>query len=232
VNETVVTFLEACVKAKRNMIVSGGTSSGKTTVLNLLTEFIPDDERIVTAEVTAELRLHHPHVIGLEARPADGDGKGEVTIADLITNAQRMRPDRIISGEVQGGEAWDMLKVMTNGYDGSMFSIHATNTQDVIERLEIMSTQATNLPLLQIRAKIAQAIDVITQQNLLHPSGRRIVSITEVVGLKNNVVETQDIFRYEQTGNVDGRAVGEFHLTGYVPSFADRLDLPDGFFKA
>ena len=230
-DERVFAFLQACVRAKRNIVVSGGTASGKTTILNLLSELIPDDERIVTAEVMAELMLRHPHVVGMETRPADGDGKGEVTITELIVNAQRMRPNRIISGEVQGGEAWDMLKVMTMGYDGSMFTIHATNTQDAIERLEMMCTQASNLPLLQIRATIAQGIDIITQQNLLDPAGRRIVTIAEVLGLRNNVIETQDIFRFVPTGVADGKVVGEFRLTGYVPTFADQLRLGEGYFE-
>lgn len=232
VNEKLVEFLRACVRARLNMVIAGGTNAGKTTIMNALSEFIPADERIVTAEVTAELFLRHGHVVAMETRPPDGDGLGEITITDLIVNAQRMRPDRIISGEVRGGEAWDMLQAMTLGYDGSMFTIHANNVRDVLERLETMSTATTSLPLLQIRAKIAQGVNLIVQQLLLQGGGRKIVTVTEVIGMKNNVIELQDIGRFEPTGKADGRIIGEFRLTGETPTFADRLELPDGFFEA
>lgn len=230
VDQRQVDFLRACVQARLGMVIGGGTASGKTTVMNALSEFIPDDERVVTAEVTAELQLRNVHVVSMEARPPDVDGRGAVTMADLVLNAQRMRPDRIITGEVQGSEAWDMLKVMTLGYDGSMFTIHADSTHDALERLEMMCTVATNLPLLQIRARLAKAIDVITMQLLLKDGRRKLVTISEVVGLQNNVIETQDIFRFEQMGEQDGRIQGEFRLTGYRPTFASRLDLPEDFF--
>lgn len=230
VTERVAKFLKACVQARLNMLVSGGTSSGKTTILNALSEFIPDNERIITAEVAAELQLRHPHVVVLETRPPSIEGKGEITMADLITNAQRMRPDRIISGEVRGGETWDMLQAMTLGYDGSMFTIHATSSQDALERIEMMSTAATNLPLLQIRSKIASGIDIIVQQNRLPEGNRKIISITEVIGMKNNVIETRNIFEYVQTGTENGRSVGETRLLA-KPAFADRLDLPNDFWN-
>lgn len=223
-------FLKACIIAKQNMIISGGTSSGKTTIINALSEFIPDTERIITAEVTAELRLRHGHVVVLETRPPNPNGKGEITMADLITNAQRMRPNRIISGEVRGAEAWDMLQAMTLGYDGSMFTIHATTPQDALERIEMMSTSATNLPLLQIRSKIATGVNIITQQNQLHDGSRKITYITEIIGMKNNVIETRDIFEFVQTGSKDGRIVGEFRLLA-KPTFANRLDLPNDFWN-
>ncbi len=230
VDQRQVDFLRACVQARLGMVIGGGTSSGKTTVMNALTEFIPDTERVVTAEVSAELQLRNAHVVAMESRPPDADGRGAVTMTDLILNAQRMRPDRIITGEVQGSEAWDMLKVMTLGYDGSMFTIHADSPHDVLERLEMMCTVATNLPLLQIRARLAKAIDVITMQLQLKDGRRKLVSICEVVALKNNVIELQDIFRFEQSGEQDGRILGEFRPTGYRPTFAHKLDLPAAFF--
>jgi pilus assembly protein CpaF len=232
VNQKVVDFLRACVRARLNMVMAGGTNAGKTTIMNALSEFIPEDERIVTAETTAELALRHGHVIVLETCPPDRDGKGEITMADLIVNAQRMRADRIISGEVRGGEAWDMLQAMTLGYDGSMFTIHANNARDVLERLETMSTAATNLPLLQIRAKIAQAVELIIQQLRLHDGTRKIVTVTEIVDFKDGQIELRDIFRYETSGEKDGHIIGKALLTGEIPTFADRLDLPDGFFDS
>lgn len=230
VNQKLVDFLRASVQARVNMIVAGGTNSGKTTILNALSEFIPANERIVTAETTAELQLRHGHVIVLETRPPDSEGKGEITMTDLIVNAPRMRADRIISGEVRGGEAWDMLQVMASGFDGSMFTIHANNARDVLERLETMSTAATSLPLLQIRAKIAQGVQLIVQQQRMREGSRKIVAVTEVIGLKNNVIELQDIFRYEPSAEAEGRITGALRPTGEVPSFAQRLDLPADFF--
>lgn len=230
VSERVIQFLRACIRAKQNMVISGGTSSGKTTIFNALSEFIPDNERIVTAEVAAELQLRHNHIVVLETRPPNPDGKGEITMSDLITNAQRMRPDRIISGEVRGSEAWDMLQAMTLGYDGSMFTIHATSPQDALERIEMMSTAASNLPLLQIRSKIATGINIITQQDRLSDGSRKVTHITEVIGMKNNLIETRDIFEYVQTGTQDGKYLGETRLLA-KPSFADRLGLPSDFWN-
>ncbi|MCA9913766.1 MAG: CpaF family protein [Anaerolineae bacterium] len=230
VSPEIVTFLQAVVRGRCNLVMAGGTGSGKTTIINALSEFIPHDERVVTVEQLASLQLRHPHVIGLETRPADADCRGEVTLHDLVVNAQKMRPDRIISSDVRGVEAWQLLHVMSEGYDGSMFTIHATSVSDVLERLEMLSTAATNLPLLQIRTRIAQGIDVIAQQLRLRDGSRKIVAISEVVGLKNNVIETQDIFRFEVTGEKDGRIQGQFRKTGYVPSFANLLDLPQEFY--
>lgn len=231
VSEDIVKFLRACVEARRNIIVAGGTSSGKTTIFNAVSELIPPNERIVTAEKTVQLRIRHDHVVALETRQPDIDGKGEITMQDLIQNAQGMRPDRILTSDVSGSEAWDMLDVMTNGYDGSMFTMHATSVHDVLDRLEMMCTMATSLPLVPIRARIAQAIDLIVLQ-MRGPDGtRKVVNIAEVVGLKNNVIETQDIFRFEATGERDGRITGEFKCTGYKPTFAEHLDLPGDFFE-
>jgi len=226
----VVDFLRACVEAQLNLIVSGGTSSGKTTIFNTISEFIPEQERVVTVETTAELQLRHKHVVVLETRPPDPDGEGEITIADLIVNSTRMRPDRIIAGEVRGGEVWDMLQVMTSGYDGSMFTIHAIDVSDALDRIELWSTAATSLPLLQIRGKIAQGISLIVHQNRLPDGTRRITEISEVVGLKNNNIETRTIMTYVPTGQEDGRTVGEFRFTGYIPTFANRLNLNEAFF--
>lgn len=229
-SEKVVEFLRACVEVHLNLIVSGGTSSGKTTIFNTISEFIPDDERIVSVETRAELNLRHKHLVALETRPANPEGEGEISIGRLISNATRMRPDRIIAGEVRGGEVWDILQVMTSGYDGSMFTIHANDVSDALDRIELWSTAATSLPLLQIRGKIAQGIHVIVQQNRLPDGTRRITDISEVVGLKNSNIETRSIMTYVPTGQENGRTVGEFRFTGYIPTFAKRLTLRENFF--
>ncbi len=229
--EKIVEFLRACVASRMNLVVSGNTSSGKTTVFNLLSEFIPEDERIITAETTAELQLRHKHVIVLETRPPDADGRGEITISDLIVSATRMRPDRIITGEVRGGEVWDMLQVMTSGYEGSMFTVHAVDIADTIDRIELWCTATTGLPLLQIRGKIAQGIDLIVQQTRLQNGARKITEISEVVGLKNNLIETRPIMQYVYADELDGKLNGRSQFTGYVPTFAKRLNLPENFFS-
>lgn len=232
VSPKLLDFLRACVGARLNMVISGGTSAGKTTILNAMAAFFAPDERVITAETTAELQLDHKHLIALEAQPADRNGLGAITMTDLVRNARRMRAERIITGEVEtGSEAWEMLQAMSLGYEGSMFSIHANDTQDVIDRLELMLTASTGLPLLQIRARIAQGIHIIAQQLRMSDGKRRIVSVAAVTGLTNNVIETQDIFRFVVTGEDDnGRFTGEFRATGYVPAFADKLDLPENFF--
>ena len=221
-------FLKACVRSKRNMVISGTGGSGKMTVLNALSEYIPIDERIVTVETSAELQLQHSHVVVLETRPPDHDGKGQIDISDLIMNARYMRPNRIITGWVRGAEAWDMLQTMTLGYNGSMFILLGATPQDSIEELELLSTGKTNLPLLQIRLKIASAVDIITQQVFVNKR-RYLTHITEVVGMRNNVIETRNIFEYIHTGvDADGTPLGELKLVG-KPTFAHLLDLPSDF---
>ena len=231
VDAKTVELLQAIVQAKLNFVVAGGTASGKTTILNALTEFIPHDQRIIAIEGLGELKARHPHVIKLESRGADNEGRGEVTPTDLIINATMMRADRLLMAEVRGREVWDMLQVMSSGHDGSAFGMHATSIQDVLERIEMMATAATNLPLLQIRAKMAQSVQVIIQQMRLADGKRKIVTIAEVLGFKNNLIELQDIVRFESTGIKDGQVLGDFQFTGNVPSFASRLNLSEEFFK-
>ena len=191
-------FLEACVKGRLNIVVSGGTGSGKTTLLNVLSAYIPHDERIVTIEDAAEIQLQQKHVLTLEARPANLEGKGQISIRDLVRNALRMRPDRIIVGEVRGGEALDMLQAMNTGHDGSMTTGHANSTRDMLARLETMVLMAgMNLPIPAIRQQVASAIDIIVQQTRLRDGNRKITSISEVLGMEGDVIVTQDIFVYD-----------------------------------
>jgi pilus assembly protein CpaF len=224
-------LLKAIMASKLNVVVGGGTQSGKTTILNALSELIPADERIVTVENFLELKLRHPHVVRLETRHANAAGQGEVTMTDLIIQASMMRADRLMMAQAQGKEIWDILRAMSGGFDGTTFGIHATSVLDVLERIEMMATVATNLPLLQIRAKMAQSIQVIIQQMRLADGKRKIVTIAEVVGFKNNVIELQDIVRFESTGIKDGQVLGDFQFTGNVPGFASRLKLGDDFFQ-
>ncbi len=214
-------FLEACVKGRLNIVVSGGTGSGKTTLLNVLSAYIPYDERIVTIEDAAEIQLQQKHVLTLEARPANLEGTGQVTIRDLVRNALRMRPDRIIIGEVRGGEALDMLQAMNTGHDGSLTTGHANTTRDMLARLETMVLMAgMNLPLNAIRQQISSAIDIIVQQSRMRDGSRKIISISEVVGMEGDVIVTQDIFTYDYG---DGRTPGRFRSTGIKPKCADKL---------
>ena len=210
-------FLEACVKGKLNIIVSGGTGSGKTTLLNVLSSYIPSDERIVTIEDSAEVQLHQDHVVTLESRPANIEGKGAITIRDLVVNALRMRPDRIIVGEVRSKETLDMLQAMNTGHDGSLTTTHANSPRDAVSRLETMVMMGgVELPSKAIRDQIASAIDLIVQQSRLRDGTRKVVSVTEVTGMEGNVVQMQDIFKYEHTGEtgVDGKFIGDFVATG------------------
>ncbi|SHM42636.1 pilus assembly protein CpaF [Caldanaerovirga acetigignens] len=219
-------FLEACVKARLNILVSGGTSSGKTTTLNVLSSFIPPTERIVTIEDAAELRLQQPHVITLESRPPNIEGRGEITIRDLVRNALRMRPDRIIVGEVRGGEALDMLQAMNTGHDGSLATGHANSPRDMLSRLETMVLMAgVDLPVRAIREQIASAIDLIIHQSRLKDGSRRITSIVEVQGMEGDVIVLQDLFTFRQTGvGEDGKVKGVFEATGVLPKFMDRFE--------
>jgi pilus assembly protein CpaF len=219
-------FLEACVKARLNIFVSGGTGSGKTTMLNILSSFIPDDERIVTIEDAAELQLRQEHVITLESRPPNIEGKGAIPIRELVRNALRMRPDRIVVGECRGAEALDMLQAMNTGHDGSMSTGHANTPRDMLSRLETMVLMAgMDLPLRAIREQIASAVDLIVHQNRLKDGTRKIVNITEVQGMEGDVIVMQDIFVFEQTGVVEGKIQGRLKPTGIRPKFVEKFEV-------
>ena len=218
-------FMKACVMMRKNIIVAGGTGSGKTTLLNLLSGFIPSDERIVTVEDAAELKLVQPHVVRLEARPPNIEGRGAVTIRDLVKNCLRMRPDRIIVGECRGGEALDMLQAMNTGHDGSLTTVHANSPRDVISRLETMVLMSgMELPSRAIREQIASAVDIIIHESRLSDGSRKVVAISEVTGLEGQNVVMQDIFTFRQSGvDEHGRVQGSFHPTGAVPTFFEHL---------
>jgi pilus assembly protein CpaF len=219
-------FLEACVKARLNVFVSGGTGSGKTTMLNILSSFIPDDERIVTIEDAAELQLRQEHVVTLESRPANIEGKGAIPIRELVRNALRMRPDRIVVGECRSGEALDMLQAMNTGHDGSMSTGHANSPRDMLSRLETMVLMAgMDLPLRAIREQIASAVDLIVHQNRLKDGSRKITNITEVQGMEGDVIVMQDIFVFEQTGVIEGKIQGKLKPTGIRPKFVEKFEV-------
>jgi pilus assembly protein CpaF len=220
-----VEFLRACVISGLNILILGGTGSGKTTLLNNLSSFIPDDERIVTIEDAAELLLRQPHVVRLETRPPNIEGKGRITIRDLLINALRMRPDRIVVGECRGAETLDMLQAMNTGHEGSMTTLHANNTRDAVQRVETMVMMAGfELPSRAIRQQFASAINVIVQAARLTGGPRKITAITEVQGMEGDVVTMQDIFRFEQDGvGQNGKAYGRMAATGVRPGFLDRL---------
>lgn len=224
--EEMAIFLEACVKARLNIFVSGGTGSGKTTTLNVLSNFIPDDERIVTIEDAAELQLGQEHIVSLESRPPNIEGKGAITIRDLVRNSLRMRPDRVVIGEVRGAEALDMLQAMNTGHDGSLATGHSNSARDMIARLETMVLLAgVELPVKAIREQISGAIDLIIQQSRLKDGTRKIVSITEVQGMEGDVIVLQDIFTFKQDGvSTEGKIVGRLVPTGVRPKFYDRLE--------
>jgi pilus assembly protein CpaF len=222
-------FLQACVLARKNILVSGGTGSGKTTFLNILSEFIPDGERIITIEDSAELKLHHRHWIRLESRPPNIEGKGAIGINDLFRNTLRMRPDRIIAGECRGKEVLDMLQAMNTGHDGSMTTIHANSTHDVIIRLDSMILMSgVELPLRAIREMISSAIDLVVHTARLSDGSRKVLQITEVAGMKDETaIDLKDIFDFKQHGVESGQEMekvkGEFVATGYVPSFYQEI---------
>src|SRR4249919_2451655 len=229
-------FLKACVEARLNIFVSGGTGSGKTTMLNILSSFIPSDERIVTIEDAAELQLRQEHVITLESRPPNIEGRGAIPIRELVRNSLRMRPDRIIVGECRSGEALDMLQAMNTGHDGSMSTGHANTPRDMLSRLETMVLMAgVDLPLRAIREQVASAVDLIVQQSRLKDGTRKIVNITEVQGMEGDVIVMQDVFVFEQTGIIEGKIQGRLKATGIRPKFAEKFEqqgisLPPGLF--
>ncbi len=224
-SESAFGFLKACVAARANIVVSGGTGSGKTTLLNVLSGYLPDDERIVTIEDAAELQLRQRHVARLESRPAGPDGK-EITIRDLVISSLRMRPDRLIVGEVRGPEALDMLQAMNTGHDGSMTSLHANRPRDVLARIETLVLMAGyDLPVRAIRTQITSAINVIVHLERMRDGTRKVVQISEVTGMEEDVVTMQDVFRFIRTGvDAEGRVVGRFSPSGIRPRVFDRLD--------
>jgi pilus assembly protein CpaF len=223
----VVKFLAGCVKAKLNIIISGGTGAGKTTLLNVLSGFIPENERIVTIEDSAELQLQQPHVVRLETRPPSIEGTGEITQRDLVRNSLRMRPDRIILGEVRGSEAFDMLQAMNTGHEGSLGTIHANTSRDALTRMESMIlTTGFNLPEQAMRFMLSSALDLIIQVTRLTDGTRKVTSLTEVVGMEGNVVTLQDLFVFEKRGvSPEGKVVGRFHATGIRPKFIEKLEV-------
>ncbi|MEE1362747.1 MAG: CpaF family protein [Selenomonadaceae bacterium] len=218
-------FLKACVKARLNILVSGGTGSGKTTTLNVLSSFIPENERIVTIEDAAEIQLQQEHVVTLESRPPNIEGKGAITIRDLVKNALRMRPDRIIVGEVRAGEALDMLQAMNTGHDGSLTTAHANTPRDALRRMETMVLMAGfELPVRAIREQVASAIDLIIQQSRIKDGSRKITYITEIQGMEGDTITTQDLFKYEhERMDENGKSVGRFVSSGLQPAFLDKF---------
>lgn len=231
-------FLRACVMSRLNVVVSGGTGSGKTTLLNVLSSFIPNDERIVTVENAAELQLRQEHVVTLESRPPNIEGKGEVTIRDLVINTLRMRPDRVVVGECRGGETLDMLQAMNTGHDGSLTTAHANSPRDMLSRLETMCLMAgMDLPVRAIREQIASAVDLIIQQARMRDGSRKITNITEVQGMEGDVIVMSDIFAFEQQGIENGKIIGRLKPTGIRPKFYERIEaagisLPANIFGA
>jgi pilus assembly protein CpaF len=226
-SDPVARFLHACVQGRMNILVSGGTGAGKTTTLNVLSSFLPEDERIITIEDAAELRLQQPHVVRLESRPPNIEGRGEVAIRDLVRNALRMRPDRIVVGEVRGGEALDMLQAMNTGHDGSISTIHANSPRDVLTRLETMTLMSgMELSIRAVREQVSAAIDLIIHQSRLKDGTRRFTHITEVVGMEGEMITTQDIFLFDFKAGIDehGKFLGHLKPTGIRPHFIDKLN--------
>ncbi|NPV68210.1 MAG: CpaF family protein [Anaerolineae bacterium] len=225
VTQQIIDFLRACVIARLNIIVSGGTGSGKTTLLNVLSGFIPNDERIITIENAAELQLRQDHVVTLESRPPNIEGKGEITIRDLVVNSLRMRPDRIIVGECRSGEALDMLQAMNTGHDGSLTTLHSNSPRDTLARLEVMCLMAgMDLPVRAIREQIASAVNLICHEERVRDGSRKIVKITEIQGMEGDVIVMSDIFEFEQTGIEAGKIIGRIRPTGLRPKFIDRIE--------
>ena len=225
VTPEVMAFLQACVSSRLNVIISGGTGSGKTTLLNVLSGFIPNDERIVTIENAAELQLRQEHVVTLESRPPNIEGRGEVTIRDLVINCLRMRPDRIVVGECRGAEALDMLQAMNTGHDGSLTTAHSNSPRDTLARLETMVLMAgMELPVRAIREQIASAVDLIVHEERMRDGSRKVVSVTEVQGMEGDVIVMSDVFSFEQTGIESGKVIGRLRPTGIRPKFMHKLE--------
>ena len=224
VTSGLVSFLQACVEARVNMVISGGTGSGKTTLLNVVSAFIPTNERIVTIEDTAELQLKQKHVLRLEKRPPNVEGRGEVTIRQLVINALRMRPDRIVVGEVRGGEALDMLQAMNTGHDGSLTTVHSNSPRDSLRRIETMVLMAgMELPLRAIREQVASALNLVVHMERLRDGNRKVVQVSEVQGMEGDTLVLQDLFYFDQTGVKNGRVIGELKSTGLKPRFAEKF---------
>ena len=220
-----VQFLKACVEARLNIVISGGTGSGKTTLLNVLSQFIPNDERIITIENAAELQLRQEHVVTLESRPPNIEGRGEVTIRQLVINALRMRPDRIIVGEIRDEAALDMLQAMNTGHDGSMTTAHSNSPRDTLARIETMALMAgMDLPVRAIREQVSSALDLVVHQERFRDGTRKIVNITEVSGMEGDVITLTDLFVFEQTGYSNGKVVGRLKPTGLRPKFIDKIE--------
>jgi pilus assembly protein CpaF len=225
ISEEALEFLKACVEAKLNMVISGGTGSGKTTTLNVLSAFIPNDERIITLESAAELQLQQEHVLTLETRPPNVEGKGEITMRQLVINSLRMRPDRIIVGECRGAEALDMLQAMNTGHDGSMTTAHSNSPRDTLARLETMVLMAgMDLPLRAIREQVASALNLIVHQERMRDGTRKITKITEVQGMEGDVIVMQDVFLFEQQGLEGGKVIGRLKPTGIRPKFMEIIE--------
>ncbi len=224
-SEAMMAFLGVCVCEKKSVVVAGGTGSGKTTLLNVLSNLVPAGERLITIEDAAELRLRHAHLVALEARPPNAEGRGAVTIRDLVRNALRMRPDRIIVGECRGGEALDMLQAMNTGHEGSLTTVHANTPRDALARLEVMALMSgVELPLAAIRDQLASAIDLIVHQSRLRDGSRKIVSITEVTGIESGRIQLQELFRFEQLGSDPAAIAGRHRATGAIPDFYEDLE--------
>ena len=238
ITQGMAAFLAACVKIKLNILVSGGSGAGKTTLLNVLSSFIPEGERVVTVEDAAELKLHQPHVVRLESRPPNIEGKGEVKIRDLVRNCLRMRPDRIVVGEVRGGEALDMLQAMNTGHEGSISTVHSNSARDALARLETMVMMSgMDLPSRAIREQVAAALHMIVQITRLSDGSRKVASVSEIQGMEGNVIVLQDLFTFQQKGvGEGGKVLGTMQATGMVPKFIDRftaagIRLPHEIFK-
>lgn len=227
ITEHLATFIDACVRGRLNVLISGGTGTGKTTLLNVVSQYVPDDERIVTIEDSAELRLHQSHVLRLESRPPNIEGKGQVTIRDLVRNSLRMRPDRIIVGEVRGGETLDMLQAMNTGHEGSLSTVHSNSPRDALSRIETMVMMAGfDLPMSAIRQQAASALDLIVHLSRLRDGSRRVTHVSEVEGMEGDTIVLQDIFYYDFSAGVDesGNSLGRIKSTGLRPKFTRKLE--------